>query len=362
MQRRHSQVTVNLDAIRHNYIVLKNAAPNSRCIAVIKADAYGHGAVKVARALSSHTQAIADAFAVATVAEALELRQADIPQKIIVLGGFINAEELLIALEHKIDCVVHSQFQINLLTIATASDINIWLKVNSGMGRLGFNLNEVPDAIHQLSAFKIVSMMTHLANADDLNNDKTQQQLDRIKNLGLEQYDWSISNSAATLAWPNGHKQWLRFGIALYGVNPFIKAQQKPKNLIPAMRFESQLVAIYKRNKGDEIGYNASYVCAKDMYIGVVGVGYGDGYPRHIDAKASVSINAQIAPIIARVSMDMLTVDLSNLSPVKIGDTVILWHQTPSVEQIANSSETIAYELCCNAGAHTQVKYLEKSK
>ncbi len=361
MKLRHSQVTVDLDAIRHNYTILKNSAPNSHCIAVIKADAYGHGAVKVAKALSSKNKVMADAFAVATVPEALELRQAGITQKILVLGGFIDEHELLIVLEHKVDCVIHSQFQIDLILIAVCTGINVWLKINTGMGRLGFNLNEVADVLHQLSAFEIVSMMTHLASADDLNNDKTQQQIDNIKSLGLDEYDWSISNSAGTLGWPFGHKQWVRFGIALYGVNPFVKPEKNAQSLKPAMCFESQLVAIYKRNKGDDVGYSSTYTCGKNMTIGVVGAGYADGYPRHIDSKATVLINDEIAPIIGRVSMDMITVDLSQLSHAKIGDQVILWHKTPSAEQIANSCGTIAYELCCNAGAHAQVEYVEKS-
>lgn len=360
MKLRHSLVTVNLDAIRHNYTLLKQAAPNSRGIAVIKADAYGHGAVQVAKALSHKDKVIADAFAVATIPEALELRQAEIKQKIVVLGGFIDEQELLLALEHKIDCVVHSQYQIDLLLISGAISINIWLKVNSGMGRLGFNPNEVPDVLHQLSAFNIVSMMTHLASADDLDDDKSTQQIANIKELGLTQYDWSISNSAGTLAWAEGHQQWVRFGISLYGVNPFNKPQIDAQNLKPAMRFESQLVAIYQRNKGDTVGYSATYTCEKDMLIGVVGAGYADGYPRHIDQAATVSINNDIVPIIGRVSMDMITVDLSKTSHANIGDVVVLWHQNPSAEQIAHSSGTIAYELCCNAGAHAQVEYLEK--
>ncbi len=358
MKRRHSQVTVDLNAIRHNYTLLKQAAPNSRCIAVIKANAYGHGAVQVAKALSHKNDVVADAFAVATVIEALELRQAGIEQKLIVLGGFIDEQELLIALEHSMDCVVHSQYQIDLLLIAGNTDIKIWLKVNSGMGRLGFNLDDVTEALHQLSAFTIVSMMTHLSSADDLSNNKTQQQLDKIKALNLKQYDWSVMNSAGTLAWPNGHKQWVRFGIALYGANPFTQANENSHGLKPAMCFESILVAIYQRNKGDAVGYGSSYVCDKDMLIGVIGAGYADGYPRHIDKTANVLINDHLVPIIGRVSMDMLTVDLSGLSKAKIGDGVILWHKNPTAEQIANSSETIAYELFCHAGAHAQIDYI----
>lgn len=357
MKRRHSQVTVDLDAIRHNYCVLKNAAATSRCIAVIKANAYGHGAVQVAKALSNN-KITADAFAVATVYEALELRKAGIEQKIIVLGGFIDEQELLTALEYNMDCVVHSQYQIDLLLISGCTIINLWLKVNSGMGRLGFNLDETHNVLHQLSAFTIVSMMTHLSNADDLSNDKTPQQLNAIKRLKLGHYDWSVANSAGTLAWPAGHEQWVRFGIALYGINPLLTPNETTKKLKPAMCFESKIVAIYQRKKGDQVGYGSTYTCDKDMSIGIVGAGYADGYPRHIGNTSNVLINDKLINVIGRVSMDMLTVDLSSHSTANVGDQVILWHKTPSAEQIASCSETIAYELFCHAGAHAQIDYI----
>ena len=356
---RPTQAIINLQHLKDNYQLAKG---NSQAAyAVIKANAYGHGAIRVAKALSQKNKVMADAFAVATIPEALELRQAGIEQKILVLGGFVDENEILIALEHKIDCVVHSQFQIDLLLTAGNTDINLWVKVNSGMGRLGFNLREVGDVLHQLSAFNIVSMMTHLASADDLDNDKNKQQIDNIKLLGLTEYDWSISNSAGTLGWPEGHKQWVRVGISLYGVNPFAVDVNSAQDLKPAMRFESQLVAIYQRNKGDTVGYSATYVCDKEMTIGVIGAGYADGYPRHIDEQAKVLINDTLVPIIGRVSMDMITVDLTQLSSAKIGDSVILWDQSPSAEDIAKSSETIAYELCCHAGAHAQIEYIEKA-
>ncbi len=358
MKRRHSYVSVDLDAIRHNYRYLQKSVPNSQCIAVIKANAYGHGAIQVAQALSDKSQIYADAFAVATVPEALELRQANIKQKIIVLGGFIDEQELFSALKYGLDCVVHSQYQIDLLLKADCTTINIWLKVNSGMGRLGFNLHEVPAAIQQLSAFSIVSIMTHLASADNVHDDKTQQQIKAIKSLKLDQYDWSISNSAGTLGWENIHQQWVRFGIALYGINPFNQQNKAAQNLQPAMKFSSQIVAIYQRQKGDTVGYGATYTCPQNMRIGVIGAGYADGYPRHINKTAQVLINNVLVPVIGRVSMDMITVDLTKLSQVSIGDKAVLWHKKPSAEQIAKSSETIAYELCCNAGAHAQIDYI----
>lgn len=352
---RHSRVVVDLEALRFNYQLLKKSAPNSQCIAVVKADAYGHGAVEVAKALSGNIKA--DAFAVATVPEAIQLREANIQQKILVLGGFVDEDEMLLALEHQLDCVVHSQYQIDLLLIAGCITLNVWIKVNTGMGRLGFNLDDVSDVLHQLSAFKIVSMMTHLASADDVNNDKTEQQYQQVQGLGLDRYDWSISNSAGTLAWPKCRQTWVRFGIALYGVNPFDKASELSKQLKPVMRFESQLVAIYNRHKGDSVGYSSTFNCKNDMKIGVIGAGYADGYPRHIDQSAWVSINDVKLPIIGRVSMDMITVDLTQADSPNIGDVVTLWHKNPTVEQIAISSGTIGYELCCNAGAHAPVEY-----
>ena len=358
MKQRQCQVSVDLDAIRHNYDVLKKSAPNSKAIAVIKADAYGHGAVSVAQALSSgHIQA--DAFAVATVNEAVHLRKHNITKRIIVLGGFLNQTELEKVIGHELDPVVHSDHQIELLLSSEAHHLNLWLKVNTGMGRLGFNLHEIHPVLQQLDHFKNIRMITHLANADDKSDPKTQQQLEKVKQLQLADYEWSIANSAGTQGYTQAHKQWVRLGISLYGINPF-DGYDNTVCLKHAMSFSSKLMAVYQRQKGDSVGYGGTYQCLQDMRIGIVAVGYGDGYPRHIAQGAKVLIQGQLVAIIGRVSMDMLTVDLTTIEQAQIGETVILWNDQLSVEQVADNCETIAYELCCNVGAHNPIQYLNK--
>lgn len=356
MNSRHHRVIVDLKAIQHNYLSLKKQSNNTRCIAVIKANAYGHGAIKVAQALST-PQVMADAFAVATVQEGVQLRDAGIEQKIIVLGGFVNELELKQAVELKLDSVVHSEYQVVLLT-QSIKPISLWVKVNSGMGRLGFSIDDINSVLQRLEAYQSINFITHLANADNLNSDKTNQQLALIERLKLSENEWSIANSAGSMGWLQSHKQWNRLGIALYGINPFSSADSKASSLKPAMRFESQLVALYQRKKGEDIGYGATYQCESDMLVGIVGAGYGDGYPRLNQGKGMVSINGQLAPIIGRISMDMITVNLNAINQPKIGDSVILWGSNQlKAESVADNANTIAYEICCNAGAHGQIEY-----
>jgi len=264
-------------------------------IAVIKADAYGHGAVPVARALPD-----ADAFAVATSMEALELREAGV-----------------------LDPVIHQDWQLQLLAEAERHQpIDVWLKFNSGMGRLGFEAEALQAALAflvDLPGLGEIRLMTHLANADDREDAKSLEQIERVDALGLQDYEWGVANSAGT--------------------------QQRLK---PAMQFESRLLAINERRRGQGIGYGGRFVCPRDMRIGVVAAGYADGYPRHLQG-GQVVVNGRHAPVIGRVSMDMVTIDLEGIDAVT-GDRVILWGQDPLAIDIAEHSETIAYELFCHAG------------
>lgn len=358
MKQRQCLVSVDLDAIRNNYKNLKNLSPQSNAIAVIKADAYGHGSVAVAQALSSGS-VIADAFAVATVNEAVHLRQHNIKQKIVVLGGFFNQTELDNVIRYQLDPVVHSEHQIQLLQNTENKLINLWVKVNTGMGRLGFNLEEINSVLLKLQSYQNIRMITHLANADDLNDAKTLQQIELIEALQLNQYEWSVANSAGTLGFVSAHKQWNRLGIALYGVNPFAN-DDCPVKLDQAMTFSTKIMAIYDRKKGDTVGYGGTYQCPRDMTIGVIAVGYGDGYPRHISKGAKVLIQQQQVEIIGRVSMDMLTIDLSAIDKVAIGDEAVLWNKQLNIASVAQNCDTIGYELCCNVGAHNPIQYQNK--
>jgi len=350
---RHSRVIINLEAIRKNYQFLKQTAPDSKVIAVIKADAYGHGAVEVAKAIP-----FADAFAVATSLEAIPLREAGIQQKIIVLGGVVDATEMQFCIDYKLDPVFHQFWQLDLLKSVQATEtIDIWLKFNSGMGRLGFsehNLIKAINLVKEISTVDTTRLMTHLANADDVNDSKSLQQIEAVQKLNLHQYEWGISNSAAVLGWPQSRKKWVRSGIALYGSDP-LHSQKYVGHLKPVMTFTSQIMAINKLQKGQSIGYGGLYTCTEDTVVGVVAAGYADGYPRHLQ-NGYVTVNGEKAAVLGRVSMDMITINLTNLN-TKPGDEVILWGEHPLAAEVATLSETISYELFCHAGCHGKKEY-----
>ena len=356
---RHAWASIDLEAIRHNYGLLKKISGDNRLIAVIKADAYGHGAAEVAKALPG-----ADAFAVATPAEAVALRKSGISQKILVLGGYINQKELETCVVYQLDVVIHQQIHVDRLAeFSNLEDLQVWVKIDTGMGRLGYALEAVADVIEQLSRIASlgqVRMMTHLACADDVENSLTERQLDRVDNLKLDDYEWGIANSSGILGWPDSHRVWVRAGIALYGANPMSSRNQTVFDLKPAMHMASLILAVNVLKKGDSIGYSSSYTCSRDMKIAVIGAGYGDGYPRHNIDSAQVKIHGQLCDIVGRASMDMITVDVSNLENVKVGDEVILFGVSPDANAVADWSETIAYEILCNVGAHVSREYLDK--
>ncbi len=351
---RHNQVIIDLAAIRFNYRYLKSTAPNSKVIAVIKADAYGHGAVQVAKALPD-----ADAFAVATTLEAMPLREAGITQKIIILGGVVDAMEMQQCIDFQLDPVIHQRWQIDLLQQANRHHlIDIWLKFNSGMGRLGFCADEFKSAIRhirQIDKLGTLRLMTHLANADDASNPSSSEQLERVEKLDLTHFEWGIANSAGILAWPSSRLNWVRAGIALYGSDPMMN-QAYAQQLQPVMTFKSRILSINELKKGQSIGYGGLYTCESDQTIAVVAAGYADGYPRHLK-NGYVWVNGVRADVVGRVSMDMITINVTGLD-VRAGQEVILWGQEPLAEDIAQLSETISYELFCHTGCHASREYI----
>lgn len=353
---RHSRVIIDLDAIRFNYQYLKSTAANSKVIAVIKADAYGHGAIQVAKALPN-----ADAFAVATVMEAIELRNEGIQQKIIILGGVVDALEMQACFDFQLDPVIHQFWQIDLLKqVPDSASIDVWLKFNSGMGRLGFSQSNIKLALQQvekISSAGTVRLMTHLANADDTSDEKSIRQIDKAASLELEQYEWGIANSAGILGWPQSRLNWVRAGIALYGSDPLTDHSATAK-LKAVMQFSSQVLAINHLKKGQSIGYGSIYTCPQDQTIAVAAAGYADGYPRHLK-NGYVLVNGVKAKIVGRVSMDMITINITQLD-VSIGDEVMLWGNKPVANEIADLSETISYELFCHAGSHAKKEYINQ--
>ena len=359
-----TKAVIKFSACQHNLSVAQQAAPDSKCIAIIKANAYGHGMVEIAKALNN-----ADAFGVARIDEAIQLREADISQPILLLEGFTCEVELELVRKNNFNSVIHNESQLQLLEQSTGDAISVTLKIDSGMHRLGFSPDEVENVIQRLEkceqVIKPFKVMTHLANADDKHDDKTLKQIDAfyksidsLSKDSLSKTETSIANSAGLLGWPQSHSTWNRPGIMLYGVSPFINNASSEHNLKPVMTLSSKLISVKEVKKGEAIGYSGKYVCEKDMTVGIVAIGYGDGYPRHAKNGTPVLVNGKRCSLLGRVSMDMICVDLSQQPNAKVNDDVVLWGEGLPVEEIAESAETIGYELLC--GVTNRVEFIYK--
>jgi alanine racemase len=336
---------IRLDAFRHNYRVAKKLH-GGKALAVIKANAYGHGAVQCAQAIANE----ADGFAVACVEEALQLRQAGIKNPILLLEGFFEAAELPEIVANDLWIVVHAQWQVEILLEAKlAKPLRIWLKMDSGMHRVGLDLSTYEAAYMRLAGHaniaKIV-LMSHFANADNLKSEHTKQQIalfqNTVQSLGVQ--EMSLSNSAAILGWPQAYKNWSRPGIMLYGADPLYDAKTP---LRAVMQLTSQIISIRKIAKGESIGYGSIFTAEKETIVGVLACGYADGYPRAATG-APAALDGKMTHVIGRVSMDMLFVDLTDIPQAKIGSHVELWGDQVLANDVAKSAGTIAYELFCN--------------
>lgn len=348
---RPTRVQIEASALIHNVQVVKRHAPGRQVIAMVKANGYGCGLKEVVPVLSGQV----DAFGVACLEEAMAVRKLNAQADCILFQGVFSAEELSIVSEQQFQCVIHQPYQLQwLLNKPLAKPIKVWLKVNTGMNRLGFLPREVNDALQALAQCPWVSadlgLMTHLACADEPQHPANSQQLHCYRDLNLLpaiHLTHSIANSAAILALPESHAEAVRPGIMLYGVSPFSDKTGSELGLIPVLRFVSAISAINKVAAGGAVGYGATWQARRDSVIGIVAAGYGDGYPRHIAANTPVWANGQIVPIVGRVSMDMLAVDLTDHKAVTVGDPVELWGQHVPVETVAKAANTIAYELLC---------------
>lgn len=355
---RRTEVSLDLDALRYNLQRLREVAPASRVMAAIKANGYGHGLERVA-----HTLSDVDALGVACLEEAVKLREAGITTPITLLEGFFHADELPLIGRYQLDVVIHQAPQIALLEQQPPdSPLRVWLKVDSGMHRLGIPAGETMAQWQRLAAIGAVEpigLMTHLANADDLHDGTTERQLkvfrESCKGLPGER---TIANSAGLLGWPQSHADVNRPGVALYGVSPFIGGRGEQHGLRAVMTLRSELIAVNRLKRGDAVGYGGSWCCPEDMAVGVVAVGYGDGYPRHAATGTPVLLNGRRVPLVGRVSMDMITVDLRGQPEAHIGDEVVLWGTGLPVEEIAEHATTIPYELLC--GVTGRVRIVEK--
>lgn len=317
-------------------------------MAVVKANAYGHGLVPTALALAD-----ADAFAVARLEEGLALRASGVTKAIVLLEGVFSSEQLMEAARHGFDIVVHDPMQIDLLEAFSGQHrFVVWLKIDTGMNRLGFRPADFPIALARVRALipapLEIRVLTHLARADDRDEARNREQIARFNAaVGTLDCATSIANSAGVLSGAGIHADWVRPGLALYGVSPFADQTARDLGLQPVMALESRVLTVRHVPKGETVGYGGVWRAPKDSSIAIVAAGYGDGLPRNLPSDTPVLIGGKRAPVAGRVSMDMIAVDVSGLPPVQVGDPVTLWGEGLPVEEIARHAGTIPYELLC---------------
>jgi alanine racemase len=339
---------INLNNLLHNVVRLRTYAPQSKILAMVKCNAYGHGAVEVARTIESKI----DAFGV-IFEEGLQLQNAGIKKPIVILNGFIDAEELKTIDALQFEIVVHNFEQIALLEkTALQHQIKIWLKIDTGMHRLGFQLSQVQQAYQRLLAIpkvaKPVKLMTHFSDADDASNSKTLIQIAHFQDCTQTLIgNTSLANSSAILNFAQTHSDWIRPGITLYGISPILGKVGSDFGLKPVMSLQSRIIAIHDLVRGDSVGYGSTWKCPEDMRVAIAAVGYGDGYPRSAKTGTPILVGGERTNIIGRVAMDMLNIDLRKLPHAKIGDTVTLWGAELPIEEVAVSANTVAYEIFC---------------
>ena len=355
---RATTAIINLDAIRYNYRLAKEMHPVGEAVAVIKADAYGHGAVQVAEELVGDV----DAFAVACIEEALQLREAGITTPILLLEGFFTADELVVISQQQLWCVIHSLDQIKTLSsVILPQPIRVWLKMDSGMHRLGVPPEDYHTAYQRLQAIDQVSqivMMSHFSSADELDVDVTSLQIacfDRAAH-GLDG-PVSMANSAALLQHKKALREWQRPGIMLYGASPFSHNHLLADQLKPAMRLVSEVIAVRDLPQGEAVGYGRTWVCEKKTRVGTVSIGYADGYPRHAKNGTPVLVNGQRTQIIGRVSMDMITIDLTDIEGELLGAEVELWGENLLATEVASYCDTISYTLFTGVTGRVRRQY-----
>lgn len=345
---RPARALINLQALRHNYQLARQLSAD-KALAVIKADAYGHGAVACAHALHD----LADGFAVACIEEALELREAGVTLPIVLLEGFFDTDELALIVAYDLWCVVHSAWQLQaVLQVKLSQPLTVWLKMDSGMHRVGFSPSEYRAVWQQLQASENVAamvLMTHFAQADELQSARTTEQYKIFtETVAGIPAPLSLSNSPAIVAWPELRSEWSRPGIILYGGQPVAAAQGRMEKFQPVMTLQSKIIAVRELPAGEPVGYGAQFISSQPVRVGIVALGYADGYPRHAPTGTPVAVDGCRTQLLGCVSMDMLAVDLTGLEQAGVGSSVELWGETVSVDEVAARAGTISYELLCN--------------
>ncbi|MGI9311759.1 MAG: alanine racemase [bacterium] len=352
--RWRARALIDACALRRNLATARRLAPACKVMAVIKSNAYGHGIEAVVGALSRRV----DAFAVATAQEGIACRALAPATPITLLSGPGDADEVALCQRERLDPVVHTSAQVEWLAQYDGAPLTAWLKIDTGMGRLGLAPAQASAAIAKLRrnrALAELRLMSHLANADDADDDFSTTQQTRFQRIAeTRELACSLANSAGVMRWPQTHLDWVRPGIMLYGASPLRDARAPAIGLRPAMRLQARLLAIKHLAAGQPVGYGGAFVTAAPTRLGVVGYGYGDGYPRFADdASAAVQVGSRRAPIIGRISMDLTAVDLTaHDDAVEVGDEVTLWGDDQlGVDEVAQWANTIAYDLLCRVGA-----------
>lgn len=351
---RQATIYIDSEALQYNLNRVKQLAPHSQIVSMVKANAYGHGVQNCLAALNA-----TDAFGVACLEEALEIRRLGYTQPITLIEGVFTEDEMEDVIQQKLECVVHRHEQVEWLIQNNEAyntlGLKVWVKLNSGMNRLGFKSNEIIAVIHQLKSLNFNCVLTmHFANADadhPLNEQQIQQFLD-VKNA-CEPILASCCNSAAIYKYPNLHFDYVRPGIMLYGATPFVDKDVNELDLKPVMSFEAEIIALNQIQAGESVGYGSTFTATNSMQIAIVSIGYGDGYPRAYVKPNYVAIDKQLTPVVGRVSMDMIAIDTTNLQ-VKVGTKVELWGKTRLVDDVANANGTIGYELLCRLSNRPQ--------
>lgn len=340
---------IDLAALTHNLRRVRELAPQSRVIGVVKANGYGHGAARILPALTD-----ADALGVACIEEALALRSAGARQPILLMAGVFTADELALCAEHHFEIAVRDEESLRLLERARlVRPLKVWLKLDTGMHRLGVAPAVARGLVDRLRACPAVDgelgVMSHLASADDIKSDLTTRQLTAFQSAvaGLP-VRRSLANSAGVVAWSGSHYDWVRPGIMLYGCSPLLGRTGEEIGLKPVMTLTTRLITAKTVAAGESIGYGGTYTCPQATRIGIAAIGYGDGYPRHAPTGTPVLVNGRPSRTLGRVTMDMLSVDLTDHPDAQVGDPVTLWGNGLPAETIATAAQTIAYEILCN--------------
>lgn len=356
---RPTSATVRLADVVHNYELACRLTPASKNIAVIKANAYGHGMLEVAQEL----QTTVPAFAVALVEEAVLLRDAGITRPILVLQGANDAADIKEAAERDLWLLLHRRQQVDeLLSSRPAKSLRVWLKLETGMHRFGLSPDELDEVCTDLRSSANIHqdlvLCTHLACADDLADPMTPRQVSVIRsNSTKHNLALSIANSAGIMHWPESHADWNRPGYMLYGNCPTGAYGSGPSDLRPAMTMSSEIVAIRDLKQGESVGYGRDWVAGKPSKIGTIAIGYGDGYPRHAPSGTPVLVNGQRVPLVGRVSMDAISVDLTDVGKVELGDSVELWGENLYVNEVAAAAGTIGYEILAGLTGRVPIVY-----